>query len=336
MKNIDKIIFILGLIACIIGFGVYAGMVPAAKSGKKNATGPKGAEIEKWEDNFAAHEAVAWQAPAFDSEEGWSYDLFNSPETIWLASEHRYIAKELPIAQAEPFGVKLISLENPSSRLRISICSTAFPPKKADGGKKGGYMTVVTFESPKGEQCSVDFSKINNVKMTRQEVEGRTIITLTPKKPVEIADRNAALVNLKIVRGQSDDDEGTFYTRYMATIIDRESKNEVVRIPDEFYRNTSKTEAVFADENSETQWRVVETANADSDEPVFDLETRENPETPWTSLGTKAEFKANSATYVVKVLDIENQQATISKQSEATDRHRRPKVRQAVLDVSPN
>ncbi len=337
MKNLDKIIFIVALVACLAGVGVYVGLSSGSQgTGKKSVA--KGASIEEWKDDVHEFKLEDWRAPEFDSVTGWNYDLFDSPEIYWLASENRYIAKEIPV-RPDLFGVKLISLENPSSRIRISTCSTDFPPKKKEapaGSKKksGGYMTVVKFESGDKEQGTVNFSESTDTKLTEKKLEDRRIIVLTPKKPIKINGLNASLVDFAIVKG--GDEQGAYYTRYMATIIDNEMNNEKVRIPEEFYRIPERTVAVFVDESSGAQWRVTETIVEGAEAPDIALDFRENSDSPWESKGNKAEFKTESSTYIVKTLDIDNQQATISRQTETKGKQRRIKVRQAVLDVSPN
>ncbi len=339
MKNLDKILFVLGLLAFAAGCGVYFGMSTGLNSSKKNSIS-SGANFEKWEDDFAAQKFSPWSAPEFDSTTGWNYDLFNSPETFWLSSEKRYIAKELPVTAAEPFGVRLAAIENPMIRLRISECSSDFPPKrnKVDG-RELGFKIRVGFASASGETSSVDFFRERDIKQNVEKFENRTIVTLTPKKPIEIPNMNAALVNLKIVKGESEDGSGTFFTRYMATVRDRTLNNESVRIVEEFYKNPSRVEAHFEDENSPKQWRIRETVVPGKPAPQVELFSRNSPEEAWkfehkNSAGTPLEFTTGNDTYTVKILDIENRQATVSKQSDVPGKSRRNKNRQAVLDAS--
>lgn len=82
MKHYDKIVFILGLIACLAGVGVYLGAKPETKP--ERATSPKGEAFAKWQDDktFAAAPAK-WENPVLDMETGWNYDLFSTPETTW-------------------------------------------------------------------------------------------------------------------------------------------------------------------------------------------------------------------------------------------------------------
>ena len=335
MKHYDKIVFILGLVACLAGFGVYLGMKPAAKSG--STLKPTGAVFAEWKDDksFAAA-PEKWNTPSLDMETGWNYDLFSTPETTWLSGEKKYIAKELPVPPEEPFGISLVSMENPLSRLRVAACSSDVPPRRVKNadGKGTAFQTFVKFADPKGGEASVDFRRIAGVKMSKEELEGRTIISLTPRRPAEIAGQNVALKDFKIVRGESESGDGTFYTKYMATFVDHTDKDKEFRALEEFIRDSSRVEAVFRDEFSSREWRYRETFVAGAEKPEVELMTRESSAEPWVSLGNEPSFQSGSATYFVKIVDISAQQATITKQSESNGKSKRPKVRQVVLDLA--
>lgn len=335
MKHYDKIVFILGLIACLAGVGVYLGVKPEAKSERMLA--PKGEEFAEWKDDRTFSTApVKWESPTLDMETGWNYDLFSTPETTWLSGEKRYIAKELPVPPEEPFGLTLLSMENPLSRLRVATCSSDVPPRRVKNaeGKGSSFQTFVKFEDSKGGEVTVDFRKIAGVKMSKEEVDGRTIISLTPRRPAEIPGQNVALKDFKIVRGESDSGDGTFYTKYMATFVDHDDKDKEFRALEEFVRDSSRVEAVFRDEFSSREWRYREAFMPGAEKPEVEIMTRESSSDPWTFLGKEPAFQAGGATYFVKIVDISAQQATITKQSESNGKSKRPKVRQVVLDLA--
>lgn len=330
MKHYDKIVFILGCIACLAGIGIYLGVKPETKSERLST--PQGEDFAEWKDDKTfSVTPVEWRAPAFDLEAGWNYDLFSSPETTWLSGEKKYIAKELPVPPEEPLGITLVSMENPISRLRVSGC---FNEPTGRVKKGASYNTLVKFMNPKGEEVSVSFLQIPNVKWKKDEVDGRTIISLTPRRPVEIAGQNLALKEFKLVRGESDSGDGTFYTKYMAVFIDHEDGDKEFRALDEFVRDSSRVEAVFRDEFSSREWRYRETFVPGAEKPVIELMTRESSAEAWTSLGNEPSFQAGKATYFIKIVDISAQQATIAKQSESNGKSKRPKVRQVVLDLA--
>lgn len=333
MKHYDKILCAAGVLVCVASAGVCVGLKP---EGPKTARASEnGKEFPVWTDEgkFAVAPAK-WADPKLDTETGWNYDLFTVPETTWLAGEKRYIAKELPVPPEEPFGVSLVSLENPVSSLRITTCSTDVPPRKAG---KSGYSVYVSFVDARGEKVPFDFSKSAGTKLSKEEIDGRTIFTLTPKKPIEVADRGIALKDFKIVRGQSETGDGSSYTRYMATFVDHENADRDLRVLEEFVRDASRVVAVFRDDNSPRRWRYTETFSADAEKPEIELATRESDSEPWQVVekepGKEAAFRLGDATYFVKVVDISAQQATISKQSESNGKPKRPKVRQVVLDL---
>lgn len=334
MKHYDKIVFVLGLIACLAGVGVYLGMKPTASTGRTPA--PKGEAFASWTDGktFAAA-PMKWESPALDMETGWNYDLFSTPETTWLSGEKRYIAKELPVPPEEPFGLSLVSMENPLSRLRVSTCSVDVPPRRIKGsdGKSSVYQAFVKFSDPKGGEATVDFRKIPGVKMRKDEIDGRTIISLTPRRPEELPGQNVALKDFKIVKGESESGDGTFYTKYMATFVDHEDKDKEFRALEEFVRDSSRVEAVFRDEFSSREWRYRETFVPGAEKPEIEVMMRESSVEPWTFLGNEPSFQAGNATYLIKIVDISAQQATITKQSESNGKSKRPKVRQVVLDL---
>lgn len=334
MKHYDKIVFILGLVACLAGIGVFLGMKPESKGAR--APAPKGEAFAEWKDGetFAAA-PEKWESPALDMETGWNYDLFSTPETTWLSGEKKYIAKELPVPPEEPFGISLVSMKNPLSRLRVVTCSSEVPPlkMKSPSGKGSVFQTFVKFADPQGGEATVDFRRISGVKMSKEEVDGRTIVSLTPRRPEEIAGQNVALKDFKIVRGESENGDGTFYTKFMATLIDHEDKNKEFHALEEFVRDSSRVEAVFRDESSSREWRYCETFAAGAEKPEIEMMTRESSAEPWTPLGNEPSFQAGNATYFVKIVDISAQQATIAKQSESNGKSKRPKVRQVVLDL---
>lgn len=329
MKHYDKILCAAGVLVCLASAGVCVGLKP--EGGKPVRASENGKEFASWTDEgkFAAAPAK-WADPKLDTETGWNYDLFTVPETTWLSGEKRYIAKELPVPPEEPFGVSLVSLENPVSSLRITTCSTDVPPRKAG---KSGYSVYVAFVDARGEKVPFDFSRSAGTKLSKEEIDGRTIFTLTPKKPVEVAGRGIALKDFKIVRGQSETGDGSNYTRYMATFVDHENADRDLRVLEEFVRDSSRVVAVFRDDNSPRRWRYTETFSADAEKPEIELATRESDSEPWTVVGKEPAFRLGDATYFVKVVDISAQQATISKQSESNGKPKRPKVRQVVLDL---
>ena len=333
MKHYDKIFLAISVLACLAGAGVYLGMKPDAKSSAKSSSSPKGAEIARWEDKTPEIKSgETWKAPEPDLVAGWNYDLFNSPETTWLTADSKYIAKELPPPVDDPFGIRLVSMEMPIFPLRISTVACSVPPvleKNKDGQKI--YRALVKFETAKGEVVSLDFSRLPGTRMEKSEEGGRVLIKLTPKKPASLVGQNAAIKSLSIVKGESETGDGTKYTRYMATIVDREDKDANVNVGETFLRKTNVLEAVFQDTDSTTQWRYVEKNVPGSDVPQVEIYTRASPGEPYTSLGSEPSFKKNGATYFVKGLDFSTQEATITKQSESNRKTKRPKVRQQVL-----
>ncbi len=334
MKHYDKIVFILGLIACLAGVGVYFGVKPENKA--ERMPNPKGEAFAEWKDDKTfASAPVQWESPVLDLETGWNYDLFSTPETTWLSGEKKYIAKELPVPPEEPFGLTLVSVENPLSRLRVATCSSDVPPRriKNPDGKGSSFNTFVKFADPKGGEATVDFRKIPGVKMSKEEIDGRTIISLTPRRPAEIAGQNVALKDFKIVRGESESGDGTFYTKYMATFVDHDDKDKTFRALEEFVRDSSRVEAILRDEFSSREWRYRETLVPGAEKPEIEIMTRESSVEPWTALGNEPSFQVGNATYFVKIVDISAQQATITKQSESNGKSKRPKVRQVVLDL---
>lgn len=333
MKEYDKIVFILSLLACVAGVGVYLGMKP--EPGRAEAVKVKGQAFAEWKDSQAfAAAPEAWKAPELDMETGWNYDMFTMPEITWLSGEKKYIAKELPVPPEEPFGISLVSLENPLSRLRASFASVSAPPQKVKGADgKSRYLALFKFMEPKGSEVTVNFQQIPGVSLSKEDLEGRTVYTLQLRRPYEIKEQNVALKNVKIVSGESESGDGTRYTRYMATFIDRDDKDKDLHAFEEFVRDTSRTVAIFRDENSTRQWRYCETLLPGAEKPEIEVLARESESSPWTLLGNEPSFQAGDATYFVKIVDISAQQATITKQSKSNGKSKRPKVRQVVLDV---
>lgn len=333
MKEYDKIVFILSLLACVAGVGVYLGMKP--EPGRAEVVKIKGQAFTEWKDSDSFVSApAAWKAPELDMETGWNYDMFTMPEVTWLSGEKKYIAKELPVPPEEPFGISLVALENPLSRLRVSFASVSAPPQKIKGADgKSRYMAMLKFMDLKGGEVTVNFHQIPGVSLSKEDLEGRSVYTLQLRRPYEIKEQNVALKNVKVVSGESESGDGTRYTRYMATFADRNDKNKDLHAFEEFVRDHSRTEVIFQDDASSRQWRYCETLLPGTEKPEVEVFVRESESSPWNSLGNEPSFQAGGATYFVKIVDISAQQATITKQSESNGKSKRPKVRQVVLDL---
>lgn len=334
MKEYDKIVFILSLLACVAGVGVYFGMKPPP--GRAETVKVKGQAFTEWKDSdsfVAAPEA--WESPELDTETGWNYDMFTMPEITWLSGEKKYIAKELPVLG--PVGISLVSLEHPRSRFRISFVSVEAPPKKIKGADgKSRYAAVFELEDLKGNKATVGFRQIPGVSLEKEEFEDRFVYTLQLRSPYELKEQNVAFKNLKILhykRKKVEIDKSEEDRAYMATFVDRDNKDRDLCISQDFHSDSSRTEAIFQDDASSRQWRYRETRLPGVEEPEIEVFMRESEASPWKSLGNKPSFQAGDATYFVKIVDISAQQATITKQSESDGKSKRTKVRQVVLDL---
>lgn len=343
MKNADKLLFVVGLLACV-GGGVAYALLSLSKTaspsvGKKV---PQGSEVAPWTDSSASakSEKTVWTAPSFDLAEGWNYDLFSSPEISWDSKQKKYFAKELPPPPEEVFGLTLKSLSHPEFRLLINSYVAGkkpVPDQVPDGtgtplpNRYAAVLTLLQNASPVGAKTSalINFASFPSVLTDVTEPSGRRVVTLTPEQPVTIPKTSAKLKSFRIRQGTGAD--GTFSETLEATVVD-----ESGRSPREFVigqspvRDEKRTEAVFTDGSAE--WLYSETTVPGRKEPIREISRRDTPGTPFVFVSLGREIHVGSDVFRINGLDISRQEARIVKQSSATDKKTKaPKTTERVL-----
>lgn len=337
MKNSEKILCIVALLACIGGCAAYALLAPSSKT----VSAPKaarGADVPAWTNSSssgekAAASAVAWKAPAFDLAEGWNYDLFSSPEISWDTKQKKYFAKDLPPPPEEVFGLTLKSLSHPKFRLVISsyTAGTKPVPEQTSPGRYAAVLSISDISGKRPETRVLGFGTPTapTFVLSDETVGGKRTVTLTPETPMTIPNSNAKLKAFRIHRWK--DATGAFKETLDAVVIDERG-----RAPREFVisdmpaDDANRTEAVFSDGFSE--WLYSETRVPGRKEIVREIARRDSPDQPFAFVGNGREITLGNDVFRIKGLDISAQEARIEKQSSELDKKTKaPKTTERVL-----
>lgn len=336
MKNADKLLFVVALLACVGGVAAYTLLTSSANEKSAVAkVSPRGADVAAWADNAASDvENPKWKSPELDTAEGWNYDLFNSPEISWNTKQKKYFAKELPPPPEEVFGLQLKSLSNPKFRLVINSYSagTRPVPEETAPGRYAAVLTIADVSGKRAVSKIVNFGGANVSPITlsdNTDASGDRAVVLTPEAPITIPGTSAKLKSFRITRGR--DSSGAFVEDLNATIID-----ESGRAPREFVIGTSpvgdknRVEAVFTDGFSE--WRYSETVVPGQKTPVREIARRASPDQPFEFVESGREIRIGSDVFRIKGLDISSQEVRIEKQSDEVDKKTKaPKTTERVL-----
>lgn len=333
MKNSEKLLFVVALLACIGGCVAYTLLSP--QSGKKVSSAKKlnGAEVEAWVSSAPqTDKGEVWNAPVPDAAEGWNYDLFSAPEISWDSKQKKYFAKELPPPPEEVFGLTLKSLSHPKFRLVINSYSAGKEPVP-ESTAPGRYAAVLNISDVSGKR---PVSKILNfgaqsmlpIALDDSTVNGVRVVRLIPEKPVTIEKTGAKLKEFRITQQMST---SGFSKKYSAVVID-----ESGRAPREFVIGASpvldknRTEAVFTDGVSE--WLYSETRVPGRKDIVREIAFRNSPNEPFKFVESGSEIRIGEDVFRIKGLDISAQEARIEKQSSVLDKKTKaPKMTERVL-----
>ena len=330
MKNSDKILFVVALLACVGGCAAYALLAPSSKT----VSAPKaarGADVPAWTDASASAEkpAPAWKAPLPDLAEGWNYDLFTSPEISWDSQRKKYFAKDLPPPPEEVFGLTLKSLAHPKFRLVISSYSagTKPVPEQTSAGRFAAVLTVSDISGARPETRLLNFGTPTAPTFVLSDltVGGKRTVTLTPETPMTIPKSNAKLKAFRIHRWK--DATGAFKEALDAVVIDERGRapREFV-ISDVPVDDKNRVEAVFTDGAAE--WLYSETRVPGKKEPVCEIVRRDAPD----QVENAREIRVGDDVFRIKGLDISAQEARIEKQSSEVDKKTKaPKTTERVL-----
>lgn len=334
MKNSDKLLFVVALLACVGGCVAYALLSPQSAKPNKTVTKTlKGAEIAAWTANGEPQNAAAvWTAPAPDVVEGWNYDLFSAPEISWDSKQKKYFAKELPPPPEEVFGLTLKSLSHPKFRLVINSYSAGREPvpESTAPGRYAAVLNIADISGGKPKSKLVNFGSREMLPITLDDstVDGIRVVRLVPEKPVTIEGTGAKLKEFRITQQMSS---SGFSKKYSAIVID-----ESGRTPREFtigivpVQDKNRTEAVFTDGVSE--WLYSETRVPGRKEPVREIAVRSSSSEPFKFVENGKEIRIGEDVFRIKGLDISAQEATIEKQSSEVDKKTKaPKTTERVL-----
>ncbi len=335
MKNSDKILFVVALLACVGSVAAYVMLAPAPK--KSVAAKPaSGAVVPAWKDVPASVEDTApavWKAPAPDLAEGWNYDLFTAPEISWDVKQKKYFAKDLPPPPEEIFGLTLKSLSYPKFRLVISAYSagTKPVPEQTAPGRYAAVLSVSDISGERAETQRLNFglSSSSPVVLSDVTLGGKRTVSLTPEVPMTIKNFNAKLKSFRI--HQWKDATGAFKESFDATVIDERG-----RTPREFVisnapvADSNRAEAVFTDGNAE--WLYSETRLPGKKGVVREIARRDSSDQPFKFVGNGNEIRIGGDVFRIKGLDISAQEARIEKQSSEVDKKTKaPKITERVL-----
>lgn len=334
MKNTDKILFVVALLACVGGLAAYVSLTPDSK--KNVAAKPaEGADVPVWKDTFSGEKTapVVWKAPAPDLAEGWNYDLFSAPEISWDTKQKKYFAKDLPPPPEEVFGLTLKSLSHPKFRLVISTYSagTKPVPEQTSPGRYAAVLSVSDISGKRPETRMLNFGLQTTAPIALSDitVNGKRTVSLTPETPMTIPNSNAKLKTFRI--HQWKDASGAFKESFDATVIDERG-----RTPREFVisnvpvADSNRTEAIFTDGNSE--WLYSETRLPGKKGIAREISRRDAPGQPFKFVGNGSEIRIGGDVFRIKGLDISAQEARIEKQSSEVDKKTKaPKTTERVL-----
>lgn len=336
MKNSEKLLFGVALLACIGGGVAYA--LLSSSAGSKplvQKSSPRGAESVVWTDKSAeAQDAAAvWKAPNVDAVGGWNYDLFTSPEISWDSKQGKYFAKELPPPPEEVFGLTLKSIAYPKFRLVINSYSagTKPVPEQPSPGRFAAVLMIADHSGARPVSKAINFGAANMLPVSLSDntnSKGVRSVVLTPEKPVTIPGTNAKLKSFRI--SQSMDASG-FSEELSAVVID-----ETGRAPREFVIGTTpvsdknRVDVVFSDGYKD--WRYSEIRIPGRKDPVREISSRSAPDEPFTFVENGQEIHIGDDVFRIKGLDISGQQVRIEKVSAEVDKKTKlPKTTERVL-----
>ena len=326
MKNSDKILFAVAAVACLGGCAAYFLVAPSQKKSGARKT-PTGAEVSAWTDAGAAAAAVpaVWKAPAFDTAEGWNYDLFSAPEISWNAKQKKYFAKELPPPPEEVFGLTLKSISNPTFRLVISsyLSGTKPVPEKREDGRYAAVLSVSDVSSSPAKTRMINFASADMALEDTTDASGAS--------PVTIPGTNAKLKSFRI-RQKTDPATGMFQETLDAVVIDESGRapREIVIGTNPKAKDADRVEAVFTD--GFTEWRYSETRAPGGKGIVREIARRSSPDEPFSFVESGNEIRIGGDVFRIKNLDISAEEARIEKQSSELDKKTKaPKTTERVL-----
>ena len=335
MKNSDKILFAVAAVACLGGCAAYFLVAPSQKKSGAKKT-PSGAEVAAWTDAGAASaDAVpaVWKAPAFDTAEGWNYDLFSAPEISWDAKQKKYFAKELPPPPEEVFGLTLKSISNPTFRLVISsyLSGTKPVPEKREDGRYAAVLSVSDVSSSPAKTRMINFASADMALEDTTDASGARVVMLVPESPLTIPGTNAKLKSFRI-RQKTDPATGMFRETLDAVVIDESGRapREIVIGTNPKAKDADRVEAVFSD--GFTEWRYSETRAPGGKGIVREIARRNSPSEPFSFVESGNEIRIGGDVFRIKNLDISSEEARIEKQSSELDKKTKaPKTTERVL-----
>lgn len=336
MKNSEKLLFGVALLACISGGVAYAILTSAAGSKPLvQKSLPRGAESVVWSDKSSElrNAAVEWKAPGVDAVEGWNYDLFTSPEISWNSKQGKYFAKELPPPPEEVFGLTLKSITYPKFRLVINSYSagTKPVPEQPSPGRFAAVLMVADHSGPRPVSKVINFGAADMLPVTLSDStdsKGERSVVLTPEKPVTIPGINAKLKSFRISQRM----EASGFSEDLSAVIIDESG----RAPREFVIGTTpvadknRVDVVFSDGYKD--WRYSEIRIPTSRNPVREISYRSDPNAPFVFVENGREIHIGDDVFRIKGLDISGQQVRIEKVSAEVDKKTKlPKTTERVL-----
>lgn len=333
MKNSDKLLFVVALLACVGGCAAYALLSPQSTQTKPVAKALKGAEIEAWTATGAPQNTDSvWTAPAPDVVEGWNYDLFSAPEISWDSKQKKYFAKELPPPPEEVFGLTLKSLSHPKFRLVINsyTAGTEPVPESTAPGRYAAVLNISDISGSRAKSKILNFGSREMLPITVDDstVNGVRVVRLVPEKPVTIEGTGAKLKEFRITQQMS---ASGFSKKYSAVVVDESGRTpREFTIGSEPVSDKNRTEAVFTD--GSTEWRYSETRVPGRKDVVREIASRASSSEPFKFVESGKEIRVGGDVFRIKGLDISAQEATIEKQSSEVDKKTKaPKTTERVL-----
>lgn len=334
MKNLDKILFVIGICACVAGGAAYLTLGTPASAGTLAKKVPTGAEIEAWADKSAsvAADSSSWIAPALDTVEGWNYDLFSSPEIRWDTRQKKYFAKELPPPPEEVFGLSLKSISQPKFRLVISSYSagTKPVPEQTSPGRYAAVLTISDVSGARAKSQNVNFAAFPVSVLDESPKAGVRTVELIPENPVTIPGMNAKLTLFRITQSRNAA-TGVFSEEFAATVVDESGQTArkfVIGTNPVFDKD--RTEAVFTD--GSTEWRYSETRVPGKKEVVREIASRASSKEAFANASVGSEIQIGDDVFRINALDISAREARIVKQSPELDKKTKaPKTTEKVL-----
>ena len=312
MKNSDKILFAVAAVACLGGCAAYFLVAPSQKKSGAKKT-PSGAEVAAWTDaGSASADAVpaVWKAPAFDTAEGWNYDLFSAPERLTLKS-----------------------ISNPTFRLVISsyLSGTKPVPEKREDGRYAAVLSVSDVSSSPAKTRMINFASADMALEDTTDASGARVVMLVPESPLTIPGTNAKLKSFRI-RQKTDPATGMFRETLDAVVIDESGRapREIVIGTNPKAKDADRVEAVFTD--GFTEWRYSETRAPGGKGIVREIARRNSPSEPFSFVESGNEIRIGGDVFRIKNLDISSEEARIEKQSSELDKKTKaPKTTERVL-----